>query len=244
LLLAGAPRRVLVLGGGDGLAVREILKHASVEEVTLVDIDPAMTDLGANFPPLVELNAAALRDPRVHVVNDDAMLWLESPGEPFDAAIVDFPDPNTFALGKLYTRRFYQLLRRRLTETGTVGLQATSPLYAPRSYWCVLRTMESAGFHVRPYHVAVPSFAVGVWGFALAAARPFDPAELAAFRDEGGSAQPGSLGRLPGLRSINAAALQQMFLLPADLQPVDVEVNRLDNQILVRYYEAEWSKWY
>ena len=167
MALAGEPRQVLVLGGGDGLAVREILKHPSVEHVTLVDLDPDMTRLSVRFPPLGELNRHSFSDPRLTVVNEDAMIWLDRPrGEkPFDVAIVDFPDPSTFALGKLYTTRFYRLLRAALAPGATVAVQCTSPLFARQSYWCIVRTIEAAGFNVRPYHAAVPSF--GVWGFAL-----------------------------------------------------------------------------
>src|SRR5262249_9808369 len=115
MMLAGSPRRVLVLGGGDGLALREILRYPSVEYVTLVDLDPEMTKLSEVFSPLAELNKHSFSDPRVHVINQDAMIWLEEENSPFDCAIVDFPDPNTFALGKLYTTRFYRLLKQRLT---------------------------------------------------------------------------------------------------------------------------------
>jgi spermidine synthase len=107
MILANNPRRVLVLGGGDGLAVREILKYPSVEHVTLVDLDPSMTKLSSRFPPLASLNHHAFDNPRVRVVNEDAFVWIEQTAEqPYDTAIVDFPDPNTFALGKLYTTRF------------------------------------------------------------------------------------------------------------------------------------------
>src|SRR5215212_8311196 len=109
-----AVRRVLVLGGGDGLALREILKYPSVEEVVLVDLDPDMTELSRRFPPLARLNENSFADPRVRVVNEDAMIWLERDEPPFDAAVVDFPDPNSFALGKLYTTRFYRMLKARL----------------------------------------------------------------------------------------------------------------------------------
>ena len=225
LLVAGAPQRVLVLGGGDGLAVREILRHPSVKSVTLVDLDPGMTKLSTKFPPLAELNRHSLDDPRVTVVNQDAFLWIEQPGEKFDAAIVDFPDPNSFSLGKLYTRRFYNLLKARLTPEAAVSIQCTSPLFARNSYWCVIRTLESAGFSVRPYHTAVPSF--GVWGYALARQRPFDIPQKC----------------LPGLRFLNDDVLPTLFAVSADLGPVPVEINRLDNQALVRYYESEWKKW-
>jgi len=109
------PKRVLILGGGDGLAMREVLKYPSVESVTLVDLDPEMTGLSSKFAPLAELNSHSFEDSRVSVVNADAYVWLDNNEiEPFDIAIVDFPDPNNFALGKLYTTRFYNLLKSKL----------------------------------------------------------------------------------------------------------------------------------
>ena len=233
-----APSRVLILGGGDGLALREALAHP-VGSVTLVDLDPAMTELGAEFEPLAALNRRAFSDPRVQVVNEDAMVWLEStpdaaatPGSRgaagvYDAAIIDFPDPNTFALGKLYTRRFFQQLAAHLAPGAAVAVQATSPLFARRSFWCIVETMKAAGFHTHPYHVAVPSF--GEWGFVLAAPEPIEPPRV----------PPAGVP----LRFLNAEALAGMFDFPADMGPLEVEINRLDNQRLVHYYEAEWRRW-
>ena len=141
---------MLVCGGGDGLAVREVLKHPSVQEVVLVDLDPAMTDMAQYQPMVRQLNGAALDDPRVKVVNADAMVWLqETTGAPFDLAFVDFPDPNTYALGKLYTSRFYRLLQRRLTDDAMITVQSTSPLMARQSFWCITTTMEASGLKVR-----------------------------------------------------------------------------------------------
>lgn len=221
------PRRALVLGGGDGLALRELLRHPSLEAVTLVDLDPAMTELGSDFEPLVALNREAFEDPRVTVVNEDAMVWLESAPAGFDVAIVDFPDPNTFALGKLFTRGFFTELGRHLAPGAAFSVQATSPMFARRSYWCIVETLRASGFVVRPYHVPVPSF--GEWGFVLAMREPFElplapPPEL-------------------GLRFLNGDALAAMQQFPADMGPLDVEINRLDNQRLVRYYESEWRRW-
>ncbi|HXU37575.1 MAG TPA: polyamine aminopropyltransferase [Blastocatellia bacterium] len=225
MALTGAPRRVLVLGGGDGLAMREILRYPSVESVTLVDLDPAMTNLSQAFAPLAELNKHSFSDPRVQVINQDAMIWLEEARGPFDVAIVDFPDPNTFALGKLYTTRFYRLLKASLSGDAAISVQCTSPLFARNSYWCIVKTLEAAGFAVKPYQTAVPSF--GVWGFALAGLAQFDvPAHA-----------------LAGLRFLDDRAMAALFVLPADLQAVPVEVNRLDNQALVRYYESEWKRY-
>ena len=225
MLLANNPRRVLVLGGGDGLALREILKYPSVEHVTLVDLDPEMTKLSDRFPLLAALNKQSFRDPRVQVINEDAFIWVEDTREaPYDAAIVDFPDPNTFALGKLYTTRFYRLLKSRLTENAAVSVQSTSPMFARNSYWCIIRTLETAGFYVRPYYTAVPSF--GLWGYALARKSAFEVPR----------------NPPPGLKFLDDQTLTSMFTLSKDIEPVPVEINRLDNQALVRYYEGEWKR--
>ncbi|HYU43401.1 MAG TPA: polyamine aminopropyltransferase [Vicinamibacteria bacterium] len=226
LALVPRARRVLVLGGGDGLAVREILKHPSVAEVVLVDLDPEMTRLARENPLLRDLNLGSLSDPRVHLTNADAFVWLaDAPPSLFDAAFVDFPDPHNFSLGKLYTRLFYTRLRQRLDPGGVVAVQSTSPLMARQSYWCINHTLESAGFQVRPYHALVPSF--GEWGFVLAALRPFAPPTTV----------------MTGLRYLDGPTLSAMFVLGPDMAPVETEVNRLDNQALVRYYEAEWRRW-
>ena len=219
-------KRILICGGGDGLAVREVLKHPSVQEVVLVDLDPAMTDLARQQPMVRQLNGASLDDPRVKVINADAMVWLqETAGARFHLAFVDFPDPNTYALGKLYTSRFYRLLQRHLTDEAMVTVQSTSPLMARESFWCIAATMEAAGLKVRPYHLAVPSF--GVWGFALASKRDFEvPTHV-----------------LPGLRHLSDGATTAMFAFPKDMDRVPVQVNRLDNQVLVHLYAREWRRW-
>ena len=215
-------RRVLVLGGGDGLAVREILKYPQVEHVTLVDLDPEMPRLFTTHPQLAALNGGAFRDPRVHVVSADAMAWLEQADEIFDFAVVDLPDPSNFSLGKLYTSLFYRLLGRRLSESGAFAVQSTSPLFARQSFWCVVRTIEDAGFQATPYHVYVPSF--GEWGFVVATRSQYR--------------KPESLPA--GLRFLTRETLDQLFDFPLDMRPVEVEVTRLHNQALVRYYESEW----
>ena len=223
--LAALPtaRRVLILGGGDGLALREVLRQPRVERVVLVDLDPEMTRLFSTHPDLRRLNRDALRDARVQVVNADAFSWLDAPGDLYDFAVVDFPDPSTFSLGKLYTTTFYRMLLQRLSPEATFAVQATSPLFARQSYWCIVATIEQAGLAVAPYHVYVPSF--GEWGFVLAGrARPQLPSTLPA-----------------DLRFLTLATMPEMFEFPHDMARVPVEVNRLHTQALVRYYEREWS---
>jgi len=222
-------KRILVLGGGDGLALREILKYPSIESITLVDLDPEMTALSKHFPALGELNKHSFSDPRVSVANADAFVWLDSTQtEPFDIAIVDFPDPNNFALGKLYTTRFYNLLKQKLKPDSAIVVQTTSPLMARQSFWCIVKTLEAAGFTVKPYQTTVPSF--GVWGYALGKLQPFDaPAK-----------PPANIE----LKFLNDQSFASLFNFSKDIsRPVeDIEINRLDNQALVRYYEAEWRR--
>lgn len=225
LVRAGKLERVLVLGGGDGLAAREILKYPEVKTLTLVDLDPAMTGLATRYGELAELNAHALADPRMHVINTDAMEYLREHGEPWDVIVVDFPDPNNFALGKLYTTGFYRLLKKRLAPDGVAVIQSTSPLYARRSFWCVNNTLAAAGFWTQPYHALVPSF--GEWGYVLVA-------------------HEGVLPRRPlveGLRFLSEETHASLFLFPPDMGPLPTEVNRLNNQVLVHYYEEEWRRW-
>ncbi|MFN0140101.1 MAG: polyamine aminopropyltransferase [Pyrinomonadaceae bacterium] len=225
----GEPKRVLVLGGGDGLAVREVLKYKSVEHVQLVDLDPEMTKVSSSVPALGELNNYALDDPRVSITNTDAYVWLDdTQTEPFDIAIVDFPDPNNFALGKLYTTRFYNLLKAKLRPDSSVVIQTTSPLIARNSFWCVMKTLEASGYTVKPFQTTVPSF--GVWGFALAKTQPFET--------------PVKPRENVELKFLNNETFASMFEFPSDTsKPAEeLEINRLDNQALVRYYESEWRR--
>ncbi len=217
-------RRVLVLGGGDGLAVREILRYDSVESVTLVDLDPEMTRLFASHPLLTPLNENALNSPKVRIVNADAFRWLEQNADVFDFVVVDFPDPTNYSLGKLYTNTFYRLLEKHLATNGAAVIQTTSPLYARQSFWCIARTLESVGLHVAPYHAYVPAF--GEWGFALATHQPWQAPDH----------YP------PGLRFLTVETTPALFQFPPDMAPVATEINRLNNQVLVHYYEREWNQ--
>ncbi|MBL8330410.1 MAG: polyamine aminopropyltransferase [Rubrivivax sp.] len=227
LLAHGAPRRVLVLGGGDGMAVREILRHPGVQQVTLVELDPAMTRLFSQQPMLRRLNADALLNPKVRVVNADAFQWLQTQREIFDVILIDFPDPSNFSLGKLYTTTFYESVDQHLAAGGFLAVQTTSPLVAPRSFWTVAATLEAIGLQTWPYHAHVPSF--GEWGFILAGRRPLR--------------EPEALPPLPaGLRFLTPGIWPSLFQFPADMARVPAEPNRLSNQLLVQIFEQEWGK--
>jgi spermidine synthase len=221
----GAPQRVLVMGGGDGMAVREILKYPSVKEVVLLELDAQMTALFSRTPSLKRLNANALLDPRVRIVNDDAYAWLarQPTASGFDVIVADFPDPSNHALGKLYTTSFYQRAIEHLSASGYMVVQATSPLIARRSYWTVVDTLEAVGLRTTPYHANVPSF--GEWGFVIASRRPW---------------------RLPqalpeGLRFVTPRSMPALLDFPPDMDRVPGGVNRLSDPVLVQHFEAEWG---
>ena len=216
--------RVLILGGGDGLAAREVLRYPGVREVTLVDLDPAMTTLFATHPTLSSLNANALRSPRVRVINADAFVWLDTDRGRYDFIVIDFPDPSNYGVGKLYTTAFYRLLERHLAPGGFAVVQSTSPLFARTAFWSIEATLRHAGLRTAPYHVYVPSF--GEWGFVLAGREPYVP--------------PATLPA--GLRFLTAAAIPELFDFPIDMRRVPAEPNRLNTQVLVRYYSDEWDK--
>jgi spermidine synthase len=221
----GAPRNVLVLGGGDGLALREILKYPSVQRVTLVDLDSHVTRLFSEEPLLRRLNQDSLHSPKVQVVNDDAFQWLERHADQsFDVIVIDFPDPTNFSLGKLYTTTFYELVDQHLAAGGYAVVQTTSPLIARKSFWTVAATLEAAGLQTTPYHAHVPSF--GEWGFIVAGHRPWHvPAALP-----------------PGLRFLTLQGLPSLLDFPPDMARVPAEPNRLSNQVLVQEFEREWGR--
>ncbi len=219
-----APRRVLVLGGGDGMAVREVLKHPGVEQVTLVELDPQMTRLFSQHPRLVALNGNALASPRLRVVNADAYAWLEGNREFFDVIVVDFPDPTNYSIGKLYSTSFYQRADQALAAGGFMVVQTTSPLFARKSFWTVAATLEAVGLQTKPYHAHVPSF--GEWGFIIASRRPWT--------------LPQALP--PGLRFLTLEGLPALLHFPPDMARVPMPPNRLSQQGLVATFEEEWGR--
>ncbi len=192
-------RHVLVLGGGDGLAVREILRYPQIESVTLVDLDPAMTRLFSTQDILTSLNHNAFKNPKVHVINGDAFTWLKDNQQKFDFIVVDFPDPSNFSIGKLYTTAFYQRVRTALSDDGAMVVQCTSPFVARRSYWCIDETLRAGGFATEPYHAYVPSF--GEWGYILASIHPL----------------PGELHLPEGLRFLDEHNITSLFEFPTDM---------------------------
>jgi len=228
-VMAAAPvhDNVLIIGGGDGMALREVLKYGDVKHATLVDLDPAMTKLFASSEMLQPLNAHAFSDERVRVINEDAWKFLEHSTTLYDVMIIDLPDPNNISLSRLYSKQFYTLVRNHLSFGGAVVTQSTSPLYARQAFYSIVNTVKSVFAYVLPYHAYVPSF--GEWGFTIAMNQRIDI----------GSA------KLPEeLRYLNPVQLKAMPVFPPDMQVVEAEVNTLMHHPLLHYYNEGWDYWY
>lgn len=220
-----APRRVLLMGAGDGLALREVLKWPQIERVLLMDLDPAVVGLARRQPFLRQANANAYEDPRVEVQQADAFLAAPALTETFDVIIADFPDPDQAILAKLYSQGFYRRLVSRLAAKGVFVTQASSPFFAPRAFACIAATLESVGLSTHPYTVDVPSF--GPWGFVLAQRSPLQSETL----------------QLPiATRFLTQPLLRSLFTLPADIPLGNVEINRLSDPVLVQYQaDPRWA---
>lgn len=226
--MATAPsvKKVLVLGGGDGLAVREVLKYNEVEKITLVDLDEGMTKLFQQNEVLIQHNKNSLNNNKVTIYNEDAFIWVKNNREKYDVIIIDFPDPSNYSLGKLYSTYFYKSLYESMTENTVITIQTTSPYYAPKSFWCIHETVASIYPNIIPYHTYVPSF--GEWGFAIVS--PNNQINFQLVKR-----------KLNNLKFYNYK-LNDYTNFPEDMKASDIEINRLDNQSLVRYFDEEWSK--
>lgn len=215
--------RILILGGGDGLAAREVLKYPQVSQITLVDLDASMTRVFRTSAALRELNQNSLNHPKLRIINADAAQWLQHNQEKFDVVIIDFPDPSNFSLGKLYSVPMYRMVARHLNPHGNLVVQSTSPYFAPNAFWCIVNTLEAAGLKTLPFHVYVPSF--GEWGYVMA--------------NQTGEFLIPDHYRVP-TRYLDAETTREMFVFPKDMQRRAVEPNHLNTQKLVEYFEADW----
>lgn len=220
---------VLILGGGDGLALREVLRYDQVGNVTLVDLDPAVVTLARTNPELRRFNEGSFDDPRVTVTNADAFSWLRETQQKFDAVVVDLPDPDDVPTAKLYTVEFYGLVSTVLAPGARMVVQAGSPYFAPDAFWGIGESVREAGFAVTPYHVDVPSF--GDWGYFLAAQGRQAPEVRVA---------PAMEGRL---RFMSAEVAQASVVFPPDRSRESVGEVHASTLLRPRILDAERKEW-
>ncbi len=232
LSLCEAPRKILILGGGDGLAIRQVLRFDSVESIELVDIDPRVVEIFRQQEMLSRLNEGCLDHQKVSVIHEDAFSFLRKSKKNYDVIIADLPDPSDVRINKLYSETFYAMALARLNQGGVFVTQATSPYYARDAFWCINRTLNSAAekiptqrFQSIPYHVNVPSFG-GEWGFAMVVSNPNASLELLFPADN---------------RFLTRESFRTSRRFPPDMSETETKINKLLDPVLVRYHTRGWS---
>lgn len=222
--------KILVLGGGDGLVVRELLKYDEIKFITLVDLDPAVTELAKTNRFLKKFNQNSLNNSKVAIVNQDAFLYLKDSQEKYDFIIADLPDPNNLSLAKLYSLQFYRFIMKNLTKDGLFVTQATNAIRAKKAFWSILKTVKAAGFgKVYPFSTYIPSF--GQWGFVVASKiRNID------FSNVKLSVPTKFLTNdiITGLFIFSKDALYDLSKL---------RISTLDDPIISSYYLSDWEYW-
>ena len=215
--LADSARSALIIGGGDGLAARELLRFPDMQ-ITQVELDPEVIEVANTV--LRPDNGGAMEDPRVTVITDDAFTWLRgggAGGQRYDAIFVDLPDPNNDTMARLYSQEFYTLALARLNDGGRMVVQSSSAYTTPDVFWRIGATLSAAGCGaVIPYHVHVPTF--GDWGFQLCGP---EGTKLGLREDT------------PSLRFLTDEVLMAAGVFGADNQPRDLEPSTLDHPRVV-----------
>ncbi|MDF9797672.1 spermidine synthase [Catalinimonas alkaloidigena] len=234
--LLPAVKDVLVLGGGDGCAVREILKYSEVENITVVDLDPAMTDLGKTHPVLLELNQGALLNKKVEIINDDAFHFLENTNQYFDVVIIDLPDPKTVELGRLYSLEFYTLASKQMRPNGTIITQAGSPYFATKAFYCIDKTMAEAGFKTQPMHNQI--LTLGEWGWVIGVKTEYPKPNLKENLQQLSFTEVETAWLNQEAMQLMTSFGKKFFLSDHD----DLEVNTVHNPVLYKYYlDGNWD---
>ncbi|MCK8136212.1 polyamine aminopropyltransferase [Pseudoalteromonas sp. 2CM28B] len=236
---------VLIIGGGDGLALRDVLKWP-VNDVTLIDLDAQLLNLfghkdGDFTAPesiskrLLALNKQSMLDPRANIIVGDAFLEVErllDQGKQFDTILIDLPDPNHPDLNKMYSDYFYNHVRQLLASDGAMAVQSTSPYHAKKAFLSIAKTVKAAGFdYVEQYQQNIPSF--GQWGWTIATKM----GQPASGRIKNISAMP-----VPS-RWVSKEYLLASFVFPNQYfeQVKSIEVNRLGSGQLYDYYRNAWQ---
>ncbi len=217
--IPGNRQNVLILGGGDGLAVRELLKYDDIALIHLVDIDPEMTRISATLPMLSELNQDALESEKLTIYNEDAFSFINQPGIAYDRVIIDMPDPHNEAINKLYSKEFYTMIRRRMSSEGIVVTQSSSPFFTPRTFWSIEKTLSFVFDDTLSFHTAIPSF--GIWGFHLARVNASVPNQFQIDVET---------------RYINDEVMEAALVFPDDIARMDVPVNSIMEPKLYQLY--------
>jgi spermidine synthase len=222
LSIPGEIKNVLILGGGDGLAVREILKHDQVEQIHLVDIDPEMLRIAAELPMLKRLNQDSMASERLTTFAEDAFSFINQPGLMYDRVIIDMPDPHNEAINKLYSREFYTMIQRRMVPDGILVTQSSSPFFTRNVYWSIESTLAAVFDTTSSYQTSLPSF--GIWGFHMARNQKGFPEQWKFDIDT---------------KSLTASTMQAATVFGKDIAKLDAPVNSIMEPKLYQLYVSD-----
>ena len=231
MALVAQPKHILILGGGDGLAAREVLKYPDVETITLVDLDPAVTQLGLNHPILKTLNQGSLEDPKLTIVNQDAMRFIKETARLFDLIFIDLPDPKSVDLARLYALDFYQSVSGQLARGGVMVTQATSPFFSRNAFLSIWKTVAATGFPTFAYQTHIPT--MGQWGWVLQ--YKDETTRVEALKNKLMATEFTSLDT----QYLNRSAMTGMLQFGKDTMApyADIKVNSFQSLSLVQYYQ-------
>lgn len=218
----GPIKNVLILGGGDGLAAREVLKHGSVEQVHLVDIDPEMLRIAAELPMLKRLNKKSMESEKLTAYAEDAFSFINRPGTLYDRVIIDMPDPHNEAINKLYSREFYTMIQRRMSPGGVLVTQSSSPFFTRNVYWSIESTLANVFEHTLSYNTSLPSF--GIWGFHMA---------------KNGDQFPNQFEFDVETKTLSSDSMRAAMVFGKDIAKLDAPVNSIMEPKLYQLYIAD-----
>ncbi|MFY7670694.1 polyamine aminopropyltransferase [Tenacibaculum sp. MEBiC06402] len=221
-------KNVLILGGGENLASREVLKHSQVESIDVVDIDPDIFKLAQTNSDLLEINQGAANNEKVNLIANDAFNYLYRTEKRYDLIIADLPDPANESIARLYSKEFYSLVKRCLKPDGISVTQAGEIYFSNRTFSCIYNTIGSVFDYQKEYQVYIPSF--GNWGFVIGANTELDNL---------------SAEKLPleKLKFLDKKELNYALTLPKDIEIQETKINKLDKPIILNYFSEDWQRW-
>lgn len=201
MVAARKREKVLIIGGGGGITTREALCYSEVQQITTVDIDAEMVNLGKYLDKLIEFNNNSLNHSKVQTIVEDGRAFVENNRAKWDVIIVDIPEPNEqrSGLSRLFSEEFFSLLKERMEPDGAISIACSASSYMPEYFWSIQATLKKAGFHVLPYHYDFIVESGEDWGFCLATQSP-----VAA----------GDIKMLVSTRYLTPERLKDMFHMP------------------------------
>jgi spermidine synthase len=221
------PKTVLILGGGENLASREVLKHENVVAIDVVDIDSTIFHLSKTNQLLKDINKSASLNPKVNLIVDDAFIYLKNCMKKYDVIISDLPDPSNDAIARLYSKQFFMLVKNNLKQDGIFVTQSGEIYFSNQTFSCIKNTVNEVFEYTKIYQTYVPSF--GNWGFTIAANHNFE------------ITNPRKLPE--NLKYLTPKEFEISFAIPKDIAVLETKINTIDNPVILNYFLSEWNKW-